>query len=249
MRTLKGMRILVTGASSGIGRATALRLAELGAIVVAAGRDAERLSALQSDLTGQDHACVAGSLDDADQVAAWMKDLSGRHGPFDGVFHAAGIELIRPIKLTKQSHLDELFSSSLHAAFGIARAAGQQGVMADGGSILFMSSVAGTSGQVGMSAYAAAKAGIEGLTRCLACEVAPRRIRANALAAGAVETPMHSRIARGAGEAGLDAYRSSHLLGFGTPEDIAAAAVFLLGPDSRWITGTTLVVDGGYQCR
>lgn len=121
--------------------------------------------------------------------------------------------------------------------------------MVDGGSILFMSSVAGASGQVGMSAYAAAKAGIEGLTRCLACELAPRGIRANALAAGAVETPMHNRIARGAGEAGLEAYRNSHLLGFGTPEDVAAAAVFLLGPDSRWITGTTLVVDGGYQCR
>lgn len=248
-RPLAGMKFLVTGASSGIGRATGLLLAGQGASLVGAGRSQEKLDQLQPELAGIGHHLAVMSLQDADLTAAWVKEMAGQYGPFDGVFHAAGIELIRPAKLIKQQHVDEIFASSLHAAFGIARACSQQGVMAEGGSILLMSSVAGTSGQVGMTAYSAAKAGVEGLARSLACELAPRRIRVNALAAGAVETPMHDRIARGANDAAMDAYRNSHLLGFGTPDDVANAALFLLGPASRWITGTTLVVDGGYQCR
>lgn len=246
---LNGARYLVTGASSGIGRATALLLAEAGAVVIVGGRDEGRIDALLRELPGQGHAGFPCALCDADQSAAWVKGVVERHGPLDGVFHAAGIELIRPIRLTKQQQIDDVLGSSLHAAFGIARAGAQKGVLNDNASLVFMSSVAGSSGQVGMTAYSAAKAGVEGMVRSLACEMAARGIRANAIAAGAVETPMHGRILRGAGDEALESYRSSHLLGFGKPEDVANAAVFLLGKVSRWITGTTLVVDGGYLCR
>ena len=246
---MAGKRILITGASSGIGRATAQMLASQQAQIFASGRSEEKLTDLKANLPGEGHKFYASSLTNADQVAAWVKSIAEENGPLHGIFHAAGIELVRPARLTKQSHVDEIFSSSLHAAFGIARASNQQGVMEDGGSVVLMSSVAGSSGQVGMTAYSAAKAGIEGLTRSLACELAARRIRANAIAAGAVETPMHGRIVKGTNDTALDAYRNSHLLGFGTPDDVADAASFLLGPGSKWITGTTLVVDGGYLCR
>lgn len=246
---LAGKRILITGASSGIGRATAHMLASQQVQVFASGRSEEKLAELETSLPGEGHKFFAAPLTDADQTAAWLKSIAEENGPLHGIFHAAGIELLRPARLTKQSHIDEVFSSSLHAAFGIARASNQQGVMEDGGSVLLMSSVAGSSGQVGMTTYSAAKAGIEGLTRSLACELAARRIRANAIAAGAVETPMHGRIVKGTNDAALDAYRNSHLLGFGTPDDVAHAASFLLSPNSKWITGTTLIVDGGYLCR
>jgi NAD(P)-dependent dehydrogenase (short-subunit alcohol dehydrogenase family) len=112
-----------------------------------------------------------------------------------------------------------------------------------------MSSVAGSSGQAGMSAYSAAKAAVDGMVRSLACEFAPRRIRVNAIASGAVRTPMHDRLMHGAADDVVGSYENRHLLGFGEPDDIAHAAAFLLGPAGRWVTGTSLIVDGGYLCK
>ena len=246
---LAGKRFLVTGASSGIGSATGALLAGCGATVTASGRDEERLAAAVAQWPGVGHVARAQSLDKADETAAWFKSLVDAGGAFDGVFHAAGIELIRPIRLTKQAQLDEVFGSAVYAAAGLARAASQKGGLNDGGSLVFMSSVAGSSGQVGMSAYSAAKAAVDGMVRSLACEFAPRRIRVNAIAAGAVRTPMHDRLTHGASDDVVANYENMHLLGFGEPQDIANAAAFLLGPAGRWVTGTSWAVDGGYLCK
>ena len=246
---LGGRRYLVTGASSGIGKATAEAIAAAGGRVIAAGRDEGRLQALLDGLAGGGHVAAPSALSDADATADWVKALAAEHGPLDGVFHAAGIELIRPARMTKQAQLNEVMGSSLFAAFGIARAMAQKGGMADGGAIVFMSSVAGASGQVGMTAYSAAKAGIDGLVRSLACELAPRRIRVNAIAAGAVQTAMHERLVKGGGADAIGEYEKSHPLGFGEPADVANAGLFLLGDAGRWVTGTTMVVDGGYLCK
>lgn len=248
-RCLAGGTYLVTGASSGLGRAAALAIAGAGARVIAGGRDAERLAATLDALPGSDHVAAAHALDDADVCADWVAQLAELHGSLRGVFHAAGTELIRPARMTRQAQLDETFGASLFAAFGIARAAARKGVMEDGASLVLMSSVAASTGQVGMTAYSAAKAGIEGLVRSLACELAPRRIRVNAIAAGAVRTAMHERLTRGSPDEAVAGYESSHLLGFGEPEDVAGAALFLLSGASRWITGTALAVDGGYRVR
>jgi NAD(P)-dependent dehydrogenase (short-subunit alcohol dehydrogenase family) len=165
------------------------------------------------------------------------------------VFHGAGVELIKPARMTRQADLDNVLCGSLYAGFGIARAVSQKNTMQDAGSVVLMSSVAGSTGQVGMTAYSAAKAAIEGLVRSLSCELAARTIRVNAIAAGAVETAMHARLTRGSGEAATAEYARSHLLGFGTADDVANAAVFLLSGASRWITGSVMAVDGGYMVR
>lgn len=246
---LEGQTYLVTGASSGIGRAGARAIAELGGRVIVTGRDETRLHETLDNLPAGNHAISVQALSDADQTAEWLGHLVETHGALAGVFHAAGVELIRPAKLTRQEHLNQVFGSSLFAAFGIARAASKKNIILDGGSIVFMSSVAGSTGQQGMTAYSAAKAGIDGMVRSLACELAPRRIRVNSIAAGAVETAMHQRLTAGAGDDAIATYERSHLLGFGEAADVANSAVFLLGEASRWITGTTLVVDGGYMAR
>jgi NAD(P)-dependent dehydrogenase (short-subunit alcohol dehydrogenase family) len=124
---LAGRRFLVTGASSGIGRATGELLAACGASVTASGRDESRLAGAISQWKGSGHLARPVALDKADEAAAWMKSLVDENGAFDGIFHAAGIELIRPVRLTKQAQLDEIFGSAVFAAAGLARAAAQNG--------------------------------------------------------------------------------------------------------------------------
>jgi NAD(P)-dependent dehydrogenase (short-subunit alcohol dehydrogenase family) len=246
---LNGQVILVTGASSGIGRAGARLFAAAGARLILLGRDPARLEESAGMLAGTGHIILPSVLDDADGAADLIKSAAADHGELNGIFHCAGTELIRPTRMTKQAQLDALFGPAVNAAMGIARAANSKGVVADGGSLVFMSSVAGRRGTAGMVAYSAAKAAVEGMVRSLACELAPRRIRVNAIAAGAVVTEMHARLSNSLSEEGQADYERRHLLGFGTPEDVANAALFLLGPASAWITGTAMLVDGGYAVR
>ncbi len=246
---LEGMTYLVTGASSGIGRTTAILLADCGARVVVNGRDEVRLNETLSALNGSGHRAFPCALKTADQTNDWVKGLLESTGPLNGVLHSAGIEMIRPVRMIKQAHLDDVLGSSLFAAFGMVKALCGKGALVDGASLVFMSSVAGSTGQIGMTAYSAAKASIDGMVRSLACELAPRKIRVNSISAGAVHTAMHERITKGSGDDVTRAYANSHLLGFGTPEDVAQAVVYLLSPVSRWVTGTTMFVDGGYAVR
>lgn len=245
---LQQRRILVTGASSGIGRASAQLFAACGARVIASGRDPERLAATVASLSGSGHQAAPHNLDGEDSVADWLKELAGE-APLDAIFHVAGIDLIRPIKMAKAKQFDDVFASSVKTALALARGASLRNVMHDGGALLFMSSVAAQRGQTGMSIYSAAKAAIDGLTRSLAVELAPRRIRVNAIAAAAIQTEMHARLAHGMPDAALQDYQARHLLGFGEAKDVAQTAAFLLSDGGRWVTGATWTVDGGYLAR
>jgi NAD(P)-dependent dehydrogenase (short-subunit alcohol dehydrogenase family) len=153
------------------------------------------------------------------------------------------------MKMTKGAQTAQIFGSSIFAGLGIARAASRKGVLNDGASLLFMSSVAGARGTAGMVAYSAAKAAVDGMVRSLACELAARNIRVNSIAAGAIKTEMHERLSRSLNAEGIAEYEGRHLLGFGTSEDVANAALFLMSDASRWITGTSMAVDGGYAAR
>jgi NAD(P)-dependent dehydrogenase (short-subunit alcohol dehydrogenase family) len=240
---------LVTGASSGLGKAAAIAIANCGGQVIAAGRDVSRLENLLAAMSGSNHIIFPFEMTNADEVADWVKLIAGKHGSLSGVFHAAGSELILPSKMTKQAHLDHLLQGSFFAPFGIARAAASKGVITDGGSIIFMSSVAGSRGQQGLTAYSAVKSAIDALVRSLSCEFATRKIRVNSIMAGAIKTEMHSRLAASSSTEAMSDYEHKHLLGFGKPEDVANAVLFLLSDASSWITGTNLVVDGGYMVR
>ncbi len=246
---LAGRHLLVTGASSGLGRAVAIACAAVGARIALLGRDEGRLQDTRGMLDGKGHHTVATAFADLEATADTIKAIATEHGAFGGMFHAAGTELVRPMRMFKNDHAEDLFGAALFGSLGIARAAASRGVLNDGASLVFMSSVAGLRGTAGMVGYSTAKAAVDGMVRSLACELAPRRIRVNSIAAGAVETEMHGRLAKSLGENAMGDYERRHLLGFGRPEDIANAALFLLGDTSAWITGTTLSVDGGYTAQ
>jgi NAD(P)-dependent dehydrogenase (short-subunit alcohol dehydrogenase family) len=246
---LAGKNILVTGASSGIGREAAVHFARCGARLVVMGRNQARLGETLASLAGEGHQSEAGDLDDAEATADTVQRIAGRVGALHGVFHSAGSSLVLPAKLTKNHHLDEVFGAGVRGALGIARAAGKKNVIADGGSLVFMSSVSSVRGRPGMVAYSAAKGAVDGMVRALASELAPRRIRVNSIISGAVATAMHNQFVESVNETMVDNYRNLHLLGFGEPSDIANAALFLLSDAAGWITGTTMAVDGGYTAK
>ena len=246
---LAGKRILVTGASSGIGREAAVHLSRCGASLIVMGRNRERLDETLAMLEGDGHRAEAAELDDAEVAADRIAALAGEAGPLDGLFHSAGTSLVLPAKLTKNSHLDDLFGAGVRGALGIARAAGRRKVVADGGALVFMSSVSSVRGRPGMVAYSAAKAAVDGMVRALAAELAPRRIRVNSIVSGAVATAMHNEFVESVSDAMVANYRDLHMLGFGEPADIAAAATFLLSDAARWITGASIAVDGGYTAK
>ena len=246
---LRGKRILVTGASSGIGKAASQLLSKLGANVVVLARNEERLQSTLESLSGEGHAKYVFDLGATDEIPGLMKKMAGEQGHLSGLFHCAGITLIWPVTLLKKKYIDSVFSSSIAAALLLARGFCQKGVRnQNGGSIVIMSSVAGVRGVKGLSIYSASKAAIDGAVRSLALELAPRGIRINSIAAAGIESVMHNEYLKNFTKEELFIYTRKHLMGFGTAEDVANAAAFLLSDASRWITGTTMLVDGGSSC-
>jgi len=238
--------ILVTGASSGLGRAAAVALAGLGARLMVTGRDEARLQETLGALSGAEHKSAAAELTDADGTADAVTALAKEHGPFHGIFHSAGAYFSLPMKVVRQRHIDVAYHASVNGAYGVARAASQRKVLSDGGAVIFMSSVAGERGHSGLAAYGGAKAAVMGIVRALALELSPRRVRVNAIIASTIETEMHLRTIENANMDYVAAGEARHPLGFGRPEDVSNAVIFLLSDASQWITGTGMVVDGGY---
>lgn len=228
---LQGRRYLVTGVTGGAGRATAILISQLGGSVTCIAPDPERTEKVRRELHGGGHDVTISGL-------------------YNGIFHASGKELIMPAGMVSDESVAEIFDASIGGAIGLIKSvAARNSILKDGGSVVMMSSVAAVCGTSGMTIYAASKGAIEGLVRSAAIELATRRIRVNAIRAGGFQSPMHSRIAARATPDSLDDYAAKHPLGFGKSEDVANMAVYLLSDMGRWITGSMVVVDGGFSCR
>lgn len=244
---LTGKRILVTGASSGIGRATAILLSELGATVVVAGRDAERLATTRAQLHGEGHASFVFDLCNHGNVSEWFAGITSGAPRLDGVIHSAGIQIAKPLRALTQVDIQHSLGVNVAAAIEIIRGFRQRAVNNAGGSVVLLASVMGLVGQPGQSLYSATKGAIIGTVRSMALELAREGIRVNCIAPGLVQTEMMDRLRdKMPTPEAMEQIIAHHPLGIGKPIDVAHAAAFLVADASRWVTGTCMVVDGGY---
>ena len=213
--SLEGKKILVTGASSGIGRATSQLISRLGGTVILLARDEKRLKETLESLEGEGHAYYMFDLMAVDEIPALLKKISQEHGPINGIFHAAGIITISLCSLTREKLIDKTFGSSIKAALLLTRGFCQKGVNPGQGSLVFMSSAASICGVAGMSVYSASKGAIDAAMRSLACELAPRGIRINSIVAGGIITEMHEGVFKNHTAKEFSEYEQKHLLGLG----------------------------------
>jgi 3-oxoacyl-[acyl-carrier protein] reductase len=241
---LQGRIALVTGASRGIGAAIAVALARAGATVVCTSTRAggcEQTLAACADAPGRAHAAVCDVADKA-AVEQLAKSVLETHGRLDVLVNNAGITRDGVFLRMSDDDFDQVLATNLRGPFLVCRAFARAMAKARGGRIVNVGSVVGLTGNAGQANYAASKAGLVGLTKSLAKELAGRGVTANLVAPGFITTDMTASIPQDLREAML---RQIPLGRLGQPEDVAAVVTFLCGDAAGYITGQTLVVDGG----
>ncbi len=244
----EGRVVLVTGASSGIGRATARALGAEGARVVAAGRRRDRLDAVVTDITaaGGEAVAIAGDVREAAACAACVERAVTAFGGLDGLVNAAGVIGNGSITATEPAEWDRVMDSNLRSLYLMTRAAAGE-LARRKGSVVNLSSVAATRPYPGLLAYCVSKAAVDMFTRCVALDLAPQGVRVNAVNPGVVVTELHT-VANAVPDyaAFLERGRTTHPIGrVGQPEEVAALILFLMSDAAGWITGVTYPIDGG----
>jgi 3-oxoacyl-[acyl-carrier protein] reductase len=239
---LKGQVALVTGGTRGIGLAIARSLAAAGARVAVVARDARRTEDAAAELPGEGHLGFGADVANPEAVNALVRGVEKQMGSLDILVNNAGVTRDNLLMRLKDDDWDAVLDINLRGAFNAIRAASRGMMKRKHGRVINISSVVGLTGNKGQANYAASKAGLIGLTKAVARELASRNILVNAVAPGYIETDMTGELS----EEVRGALQSQIALGrLGRPEDIASMVRFLAGPDASYITGQVLVVDGG----
>lgn len=241
-RQLDGRVAIVTGGSRGIGLAVSRELARSGAVVAILARGGEAAAARARELEGDGHAGLACDVGKTGTVTNAVREVERTLGPVDVLVNNAGIARDGLLARMSDADFEAVVNVNLRGAFNMIRACSRRMMRRRTGAIVNVSSVIGLIGNPGQANYAASKAGLFGLTKSVAKELAPRGIRCNAVAPGFIVTDMTASL----DEDQVEALRTRIALGrLGAPEDVAGAVGFLAGPRSGYITGQVLTVDGG----
>ena len=244
--TLNKKHILVTGASDGIGQATAILLAKRGARLLITGQDENKLHKTALSLPGNQHQCSTFNLLKTDEISKWLTEFTGTHGHLDGLVHCAGIQETMTVRNFNSEVFDRTMRINLASALGLAKGFRYKRPRDVQGSIVLISSVAGSIGQPSNIVYGASKAALNNVTKGLAMELLRDNIRVNCVAPAMVETSMALKTQKNMTKEQFESIRSRHPMGFGKTTDVAEAVAFLLSDSSKWINAVTLPVDGGY---
>jgi 3-oxoacyl-[acyl-carrier protein] reductase len=233
---------LVTGGSRGIGYAIAQAFAEAGARVAVVARDGGRARAAAAELPGEGHEGFPCDVADPESAAETVAAVETRLGSVEILVNNAGVTRDNLLIRMKDEEFDEVIAANLKGAFNFTRAVSRGMMRRRAGVILNITSVVGLIGNAGQANYAASKAGLIGLTKSVARELASRGVRCNAIAPGFITTDMTAQLS----ESQIEELKKRIPMGtLGSPTDVAAAARFLAGPGARYITGQVLAVDGG----
>lgn len=237
-----GKNFIVTGASSGMGRQIALELAEAGATVLVIARRENELQKLKEYYPD---CIVPAPLDvcNEEKLKNAIKSFVIQYGKIDGAIHAAGISMLTPLRAYDKNEVNQIMNVSFWAAVKLMQIATKVKYSNVGASFLAFSSVVATHTDKGLFAYASAKAAIKIAMKTFAKETANRKIRVNTISPGWVNTNMTAELEK---TNNLSEVNNNSLLGIGNTEDISGMVLFLLSDRAKWITGTNVIVDGGY---
>lgn len=233
-------KILITGASSGLGRAMAVIFSEMGARVYFTGRNAEGLAETQRMMQGEGHQMIVSDITSEADLAVLVEQLP----ELDGIVNNAGINKRSLTQYVKEVDLDMILNTNLKAPVMLIKGLLKAKKIGAGASVVFISSIAAFHSSIGDGVYSATKGGLSSFSKVLALELASKKIRVNTIQPGMIRTGL-----TGKGPLSEDDYlkdEQKYPLGrYGQPEEVAFAAVYLLSEASKWITGTDLVIDGG----
>lgn len=247
---LSNKNIIVTGASSGIGRQCAITFSQLGGNVILIARNKERLKGTFNKLEKGNHLIISQDITEYDKLEQIIKYSVEKVGRISGFVHSAGIEMTLPLRSMKSFYYEKIFSINVITGFELARIISKKKYLNErGASFIFISSVMGILGQAGKVGYCLSKGALLPGAKAMALEIAKKNIRVNCILPGVVETEMTNKMFDSLPEESKKPIINMHPLGLGKPEDIANACAFLLSDASRWITGINLIVDGGYSAR
>lgn len=240
--SLSGKTILVTGASSGIGRAVAHECAAAGAVCLITARNKERLQHTLEELQGEGHQMFFADLADITAI----ETIVGNLPKLDGVVSCAGVVETKMLKFTEEEDLQKLFETNAFSAIRLIRALVQNKKLKKESSVVFISSISGVKcGYIGGSIYGATKGAIEGFAKATALELAPQKIRVNTITPGMVETSLLKDVEVDQDQIDADKLKYP-MKRYGKPEEIGYSAVYLLSDATKWVTGASLLIDGGY---
>jgi NAD(P)-dependent dehydrogenase (short-subunit alcohol dehydrogenase family) len=240
--TLVGKTILVTGASSGIGRAIAIESSKMGASVIITGRNRERLKETYSLLEGSDHDLIVADLSVKEDIDLLHKELPIIHG----LVNCAGLTKVSPFPFATRSSFEEVMNVNFFAPTELTRLLVKTKKIRKGASIVFISSVSGVyCSAVASAIYSSSKGAVNGLVKGVALDLAPKGIRVNSVNPGMIDTDIFT------GSAITDEQLKTDMLSYplgryGKPEEVAFAVIYLLSDATTWITGSNLLIDGGY---
>ena len=240
--SLEGKTILITGASSGIGKAVAQECATAGATCIITARNVERLSETLNSLNGDGHQLMLADLNDLED----MKTIVEKLPKLDGIVSCAGVVETKMLKFTEEEDLQYIFNTNAFSSIRLIRSLVQQKKLRKEASIVIISSISGVRcGYLGGSLYGATKGALEGFTKATALELAPQKIRVNTVTPGMVDTSLMNN--SGIDQEQLEMDKQKYpLKRYGKPEEVGQAAVYLLSDSTKWVTGTSLLMDGGY---
>ena len=246
MSDFGGKTVIVIGASSGIGRKTAIMLSSLGARLILVSRRKEKLEEVLASLEGSGHMVYPMDVANIDSIETGYKDIIEKTGPVDGLVYAAGISRDTPVMQCKPDVLKDVFDVNYFGFVECVRQASRKGRYNPGFRIVAVSSISSLSGYKARLAYCSSKAAMNSAVKCMALELSSKGICVNAVAPAVTRTEMFEKLIEENGEEAVTAnLLSRQYLGIAEPEDIANAIIYLLSSEARFITGITLPVDGG----